>query len=204
VAEYWPARLDHRLLIYMLALQVAISFGSPYFSPFMLRELDLSYPSYTLLLSASIFARILIFPVWGRLAHKHGPRVLLWIAAIGMVPSAGLWTLSQSLPFLFASQLITGVAWAAYELATQLLFFEMIRRHERIYLLTLFNLGNALAVAMGAGLGGLMLAGMGHSFEAYMVVFALSAALRLCTWFLLERVVGFGPAKGVAIITSSR
>ena len=62
----------------------------------------------------------------------------------------------------------------------------------------------ALALCAGALLGGLCLHAMQHSYPGYMVLFCASALLRLGTWFVLEKVVGFGPAKAVAMLTSSR
>jgi MFS family permease len=85
-------------------------------------------------------------------------------------------------------QVLSGVTWAAYELAMLLLFFESIRPEERTSVLTTFNFANSVATAAGSLLGGALLAYGGKTEQTYLLLFALSSAARLATLIGLARV----------------
>jgi len=176
---------SERFLVYLVAVQFGVYFSGPYFNPYMLRHMELSYSTYVMLIGSCFLAKMLALPMWGIVAQRSGPQRLLWIGGIGIVPVSGLWLVSNSLPFLFALQLIGGIAWAAYELAMLLLFFESLRREERTALMTIYNAANALSMVLGSIAGGLVINFMDKSAESYLLVFGLSSVLRFSTIGLL-------------------
>lgn len=177
-----------RLLAYLLALQVAVHVAAPFFTPYMLVEIELSYARFTALTAASFLARVLVLPSLGRLAHHLGSGALLWIGAAAVVPLPALWLVSDSFGYLFALQLLAGAAWAALELATLLAFFEALDVRERTSILTVFNLANAAAMALGTLLGGELFILFAGNSLAYAAVFAVSSAARLATLALVRKV----------------
>jgi MFS family permease len=177
---------SERTLVYFLAVQVAVQISGPYFSPFMLGQLRISYLDYVGLMATSFIAKIVALPAFGRLAARFGARKLLWIGGIGITPVSGLWLYAHTYPQLIALQFLAGTAWAAYELAMFLLFFETVRREERTSIMTVFNLGNAVALAIGAIGGGILLKSLGASREAYLLLFAISSFARAATLVCLR------------------
>lgn len=186
------ARLRHssdgRLLFYLLAVQVAVQVSGPFFTPYMLKQLRLSYVDYVMLVSCAYLAKVVSLPVHGRFAQRYGARSLLWAGGLGIVPVAGLWVCSDRFGYLMAVQLLSGSVWAAYELAMFLLFFESIEESERTSVLTTHNLFHALSTLTGSLLGALVLSTLGKDRSAYLAVFALSSAARAAAVFLLVRV----------------
>lgn len=176
---------DSCLLLYLLCVQVAVQISGPFFTPFMLGHLQMSYTEYVLLLGAAFGAKIIALPALGRIAKRAGARRLLWLGGCGIVPVAACWLVADSFYYLFAVQLLSGFAWAAYELAMFLLFFETIHEEERTSVLTTFNVGNALAMVFGSLLGGALLAWLGEETTSYYVVFAASSATRLAALIVL-------------------
>ena len=181
---------DGALLIYLLSVQAAAQIAGPYFTPFMLKQLKFSYIDYVLLIGVSFAAKVVALPALGQFARRAGARRLLWIGGVTIVPCSGLWIVSQSFPYLVAVQILAGLAWAAYELAMFLLFFESIPEAERTSVLTTFNLGNALATVLGSLLGGLLLRLGDKTLATYLAIFGLSSAARLATMVFLSRVPG--------------
>ncbi len=169
---------SERFLVYLVVTQFAVYFSGPYFTPYMLRHMQLSYTTYVLLIGTCFVAKMLALPLWGAVANRSGAQKLLWYGGLGIVPVSGLWMVSNSLPFLFALQIVGGIAWAAYELAMLLLFFESLRREERTSLMSLYNAGNALAMVVGSICGGLIIKYFDKSAESYLMVFALSSVFR--------------------------
>ncbi|MCL6503496.1 MAG: MFS transporter [Pirellulales bacterium] len=179
---------DGSLLLYLLAVQVAVQISGPYFTPFLLKQLKVSYATFVVLVGTSFVGKILALPLWGRVARQGGARRLLWLGGLGIVPVAGLWLCSTSLAWLLLVQLIGGVVWAAYELAMFLMFFENIRLEERTSVLTTYNFGNALATFCGSMLGGGLLLAVGEQRTTYLALFAISTLARVATVVLLARV----------------
>jgi len=169
---------SERMLLYFLSVQVAVQISGPYFTPYMLGQLKISYLDFVSLLAASLVARIVALPALGRFAYRFGAQRLLWLGGVGIVPTAGLWLYANSFMDLVLIQFLAGVAWAAYELAMFLLFFETVDRNERTSILTTFNLGNCLALVIGASIGGVVLKFLGECPEAYLTLFALSSSAR--------------------------
>jgi MFS family permease len=180
-----------RLLLYMLAIQVSVQVSAPFFTPYMLGQLQLGYAEFMTLLGASFLGKMLALPLIGRVAQRMGPRRVLWVGGLGIIPLAALWLVPAG-PYLFVyllfAQLLSGALWACYEMGTFLLLFETIPAAERTSMLTLFNCANAAAIVGGAAVGGSLLAAMGSDRSAYMLVFLVSTGARLLTVALLSRV----------------
>ena len=150
-----------RLLLYLIWIQMGVHVSAPYFTPFMLGPLKLSYGEYAVLTGTAFVARIAAMPALGSLAHRTGSRRLLWIASLGIVPLPALWLISQHFAWLLLVQVAAGIAWGAFELATLLVFFDDIPDRQRTSVLSMFNLANALAAVIGAGAGSLLFRAFG-------------------------------------------
>ncbi len=186
-----------KLLVYLLAVQITVQMAGPYFVPYMLQELELTYLQFMLLIGAGFIGKVLALPLWGKLAQYSGARRLLWIGGVTIIPLGAGWIVSQDFYYLIALQFAAGVLWAAYELAMLLMFFETIPRHQRTSLLTIYNVGNALAFVVGSLFGAALLRtfGVGQGtpslvlgLSPYLVLFGLSSVARLCTVPLMLRV----------------
>jgi len=177
-----------RVLVYLLAVQVAVYTSGPYFSPYMLSELGISYLQFVMLIGLAFLGKMIALPVWGRFAKRFGVRRLLWVGGTGIVPIGGLWCVSDSLFYLGALQVVSGIVWAAYELAMVLLFFDGLPKSQRTSLLTLYNVGSATAMVGGGLLGAALLAWIGPTHGAYLTLFAFSSLARVGTLVLLAGV----------------
>lgn len=179
---------DGPLLAYLLSMHFAAHVAAPYFTPYMLDHLALSWTQFTLLTGAVFGARIIALPLLGRIAHRRGSRRLLWPGAIGVAPLPVLWLLSDAYPALLAIQIAAGIAWGAVELAMLLSYFEHIDAAERTGVLTIFNLATALAIATGALAGGALFSAVGGGRSGYAALFVVSALGRAAALLLLRRV----------------
>ena len=197
------------LVWYLLAMQMAVQISGPYFNPYLIRDQGISYFDYMLMIGLGFVGKVLATPFWGRVAQRAGAKRLLWIGGIAIIPVASFWVISDyfsawqwTMPFtlpgstenwvvsgefiyLCVVQLISGVTWAAYELAMLLMFFEAIPRQDRTSMLTFYNWGNAAAMVIGSFLGAAVLSLMNESHVAFLTVFGLSSVARLMTVGLL-------------------
>lgn len=179
-------RADGKFLLYLMAVQAAVQLSGPFFTPYMLKQMKLSYVSYMILVASAFAAKMLSLPWLGHMAHRYGARKLLLWGAIGIMPLSAMWLVSNNFGFLVVLQVIGGVAWAGYELAWFLLFFEMLPKEERTSVLTTFNFGHSLASVIGSLVGGAVLLSLGERREVYLGIFAASAVLRFLAFWLLR------------------
>jgi MFS family permease len=163
------------LLIYLVMVQGVVQISGPFFTPFMLKKLEMSYAVFTLLVAVAFTAKVVSLAAWGKVAKDRGAAWLLTFGAIAIVPLASLWTVSQSLPWLIFIQAINGCMWAAYELGFLLMFFEALPQSQRVKMLTYYNFANTASWCLGASLGALVLSGFAASTQGYHTLFYLSS-----------------------------
>ncbi len=178
---------DGRLLLFLLSTQLAVWVAGPYFTAYMFVHLGLSYVSYVALICAAYVAKIVFLPVLGRAAQQWGARRVLWASGLIIAPVPALWLASDHFVYLLVLQVISGGAWAAYELAMLLLFLDTIPRQKRVVILTAYNVANAAAVLCGSLLGGMLLTAFASTRLAYGAVFVASMLARFAALGLLVR-----------------
>ena len=178
-----------RIVAWLLAMQVVVNVAAPFFAPYMLGPLGLSYDGFMLLTATSFVSRVAVLPLLGRLAERGQAVRVLRLGALGIVPLPALWLVSDDFGYLLVLQAAAGCAWAAVELATLLAFFDGLEQEIRTSVLALYNVGSAAAVALGSLLGAGLFAALGADAAAYAALFAVSSIARMATLPLLRRVV---------------
>ncbi len=175
-----------RALAYLLGMQAAVNVAAPFFTPYMLGPLGLSYAQFMILTAAAFLARVLVLPLLGHVAQRRGTRHILWWGAVGIVPLPVLWLVSHEFAYLLCVQIVAGSAWAAVELATTLSFFEGIDESDRASVLTAFNLANAAAISIGAALASQLFLELDGGPGVYAWLFAISSTGRLVMLLVLR------------------
>ncbi|HPF40672.1 MAG TPA: MFS transporter [Phycisphaerae bacterium] len=187
-------RPEGHLLLYMLFAQLTTQLAAPFFSPYMLGQIKLSYTIYILLLGTAFLAKAATLSIMAKWGGRIGAKTVLWIGGIGIIPLPALWLFSTSPLYLMGLQMLSGAMWACYEYATLLLLFETIRDEQRTAILTSYNLMNSLSIATGSVVGGLILRGVGPGAQGYLLLFLISSVCRLCVVPLMWR-VGAAPRR---------
>ncbi len=182
------ARPSGRLVAFICCFMFGAHFAGPYFTPYMLEQCGFSYHAYLVVFGTSFLAKAVALPTLGRLASRTGPLGLLVLATLAITPSSLLWLPSAHVGWLVVVQVVAGTCWAAYELAVSILLLDAIRPEERTGVITVYNLGLAVATVAGAGCGGLLLRTLGEDRSAYAAVFVVSSLLRVAALPLLRRV----------------
>jgi hypothetical protein len=181
-----------RLLAYLIGMQIAVQIAGPFFTPYMLGPLALSYADLMVITSVAFLARIAAMPLLSRAVARFGVRRVLFLGAVGIVPLPVMWLPSHQMAWLICVQIFAGVSWAAVEYATQLAIFESIRAEDRASVLTAFNLAHTVALALGSMLGAGMFAlaqtqGW-HGETPYALLYAASTCARVMALGLLRGV----------------
>jgi len=181
-----------RLVAFLCCFTFGLQFAGPYFTPYMLEALGFGYGQFLVVFGAGFLVKAVFLPSIGRLGSRLGPRRLLVLASLAVVPLSLLWLPSADVRWLVVVQFIAGTCWAAYELAVTLLLFELAGDRDRGGVISVYTLGIAVATVAGATCGGLLLRWLGETREAYAAVFVGSCLLRAAALPLLARVASAG------------
>ena len=174
-----------RLVLFLMAVQTAVHVSGPYFNPFMLKVLKMSWVDYMGLLSLGFIGKMMSLAWAGRFANRWGADRLLWVGSAGIVPISALWFFSQDVWYLAGVQILSGLVWGCYELAMLLQFFRQIPGEKRVAVLTMYNLGNSAAMVAGTFIGAWILNSLGRDHHAYVTVFVASGFFRFAALLAL-------------------
>jgi hypothetical protein len=204
-----------RLLGLGALIQFTAYIASPYFTPFMLTDMRLTYLQFTIATVTVMAAKSFFLPRWGRAIDTQGPRATYALCAtmVALVPVP--WLLHGVLPAPFliavAAQAYSGMSWAGYELSYFNVMLSASFRRTRPQVFAAQNVCNGAAQLLGSLAGAALFGLVGRHF---LLLFAASAAVRLSvamlapSWLpraeegvgrreLLLRVVGVRPSGGL-------
>lgn len=186
------SRRFRRLATYLWALHLGTHAATPFFVPYMLADLGMSYATVGLLLAAPAVVKIATLRSWGRIADRFGPGPVLRIAGWLVAPVPALWLLSPSPWWILLAQVASGVAWGAFELAQASLLLQTTR--GRANAIGVFNLIDGGAILAGSLIGGLVVQfTRAYGGSGFLAAMAASALLRmLAAAVLLHRVPEVG------------
>ncbi len=141
--------------IFFSLMMLAVNFAGPFFSVYMLKELQFSYSLFTAMIMAQSIVYFLSMPYWGRNADRYGDKHVMMIAGflIPFVPI--LWIFSPNPYYLFVVQIFSGFVWAGFDLSAANFIFDTVSPPKRARVVAYYNSVLGIAVFLGATLGGL-------------------------------------------------
>jgi MFS family permease len=185
IAKFWHNKSYRYFFSYVFIFYITVYISAPFVSPFFLAKLELNYFQYMCGLAAIFIAKILILPLAPGLIDRWGIKKVFLIGAFGVSPLPALWAVYREFWFVLVLQAVSGAFWALFEVVLTMVFFQQIKSHEKIPVLTFFNLFNAVALIVGSSIGGQILHAYRESISAYFTIFMVSSSLRVltCLWF---------------------
>jgi hypothetical protein len=180
-----------RFLLFNGVMMAGVQLSGPLQAIYLLKDLQLNYFTYMLLISASNLTMFFMMGAWGKHADVSGNlqviRAVSWVMPVIPV----LWLVSFSPVYLFVLQLGSGLAWAGYNLCVTNFIYDSVPASERVRATALYNMSNGVAIFVGAMIGGQLLGLLpplkGHSF---LTLNLLSGLVRILAVALFLRHVG--------------
>lgn len=179
-----------KFVIFSAIVSFATAIASPFFSVYMLKNLNFSYVSYMAVITLSSLVALVAMPLWGKLTEKYGNIQLLRICGAFIFVTPFLWlavhyVVGESsiyvLPYVIAAETLSGFIWAGFNLATSTFVFHAVTK-QRIALCSAYSaIITSCGAFLGAALGGylssfsFLILGM----QPILFVFLLSGILRL-------------------------
>jgi len=160
VGRDWWHRLRHsnavRFSAFFALMQFGVAIASPFFTVYMLRDLEFSYLHFTVNSGASIFTQFLTLSQWGRISDVFGNRRILTVTGLFIPLMPILWTFSTDVWYLIAIQALSGFSWAGFTLAAGNFIYDLIAPNRRATYLAVHNVLANVGIFAGAILGGFL------------------------------------------------
>lgn len=168
-----------RLLAYLLAALAATAISGPFLTPYLFVHVHMSYAAYCVFTATIVVVKIVALPAFGRLIQSAGLRRVLSTCALAIAPIPLMWATSSALPWLLATQIYAGVAWAGFELAMLMALLDGSDDAERTTIQSAFSALQAIGTAGASFVGGAILGAQSAGHAAYTWLFIASAFARL-------------------------
>jgi MFS family permease len=204
-----------RLILLVFAIQFTVYLSSPFYTPFMLEDLQLTYVEFTVASLMVMGAKVGVLPSIGRAIDQFGPRSTFFLTLILLALVPLPWAFATGFWVIFAAQCFSGLAWGGYEVSLFGLLISSSYRGTRAQVSAVQQLANGSAQLLGAMAGAGIVALASGDLR---VIFAVSCAARLAVALaaplvlpagigetavgphrLLLRVVGFRTGGGIAL-----
>ena len=155
--------------------------AGPFFSVYMLSELHFDYSIFILINVFSSFIALFIFPLLGKLSDKLGNVRLLQIGAIIIPLLPLLWLFFDTpLGILLVPQLLGGIGWTSFNLATSNFIYDNIPGRKRGTYIAFYNVLIGIAILIGGLTGSIIITYIPITFmNQYHFLFLISGIFRI-------------------------
>ena len=177
-------------IIFCALINFTATVAGPFFSPYMLRDLQFSYIVYTIINSVASLATIASMTWWGKRMDRAGSIKVLKITSF-FVPFVPLgWALSHNFWWLIGMQVFSGFAWAGFQLSSSVFIFDAAPPQDRTRYIALYNSLIFLGVTVGSLTGGIVAPLLPPFMGSYFLsIFIVSGLARLAVaLFFLPRI----------------
>ena len=206
-----------------------MAISAPFFTVYLLSDLQLDYMVFAVIQMASIVAQFVTLGMWGRISDAFGNRVVMVITCCIIPILPLLWLLSTDVWYLLLVQLLSGFAWSGFSLCSANYLCDLRPRHTQFATYAAVQSGiTASAVFIGTLMGDYLaeaahrwaegLLAPLHLTSPLYVVFVVTTILRtaMAIWFLpnsieprirkrpktleiVYRIARFNPVSGVVL-----
>lgn len=185
------------LVLFYAFLWAVNGLAAPFWTPFMIEDLHLSYRFVTTLGLINGVAGLLTLPFWGRFSDRFGAKATMAVTVLVAAthPIYYLFMTPDWPWLLFCDAVSAGIVWGGFNLAIfNILLAAAPRGTGREMYYAAFNAAGGLAMAVTSVLiGGAVawlphVAPFGHPLLPRQLVFAATCVLRIASLALLARV----------------
>lgn len=182
-----------RFIVFSGLIKLGVYFSASFFSPYMLKQLNLSYLEYMLILASAYSGRAILGKlIKPYLENYNINRIYFWASmGIGLIPI--LWILSKSFYYILVLEIFTGVLWGAFEIAFFVTCFEEIKVEKQATYMSLYNLLHTVFIGIGCLSGAFLFYYLGSEINSYYIIFFISGLLRLLSLLIF-------PKKDISVV----
>ncbi len=187
-----------RWTIFSSLWALAVGVGSPFFTVYMLKVLEMPFSLIAVFSLVSGITNIIGMRLWGNLIDEVGSKPLLLVCSLAgaVIPLLWLFSTKDSYGILWFVHIVSGLAWSGVGLASSHLLMSSAPREGASTYFAVFAGITGLSGAAAPILGGVVAAltttvtlqVAGVAMEGLQIVFVLTGILRIATLVLLRTI----------------
>jgi MFS family permease len=172
-------------------MNLAVAIASPFFTLYMLRDLQFSYLEFTAVTAFYVLMQFTALKLWGRLSDVFGNLRVVQVTSSVFPVLPVLWVIVPNFWAILVFQFIGAVAWAGFSLAAGNFLYDVAPPEKRAAYSAVHQTLSNTAVFGGALIGGFLGTNAPHALElgGYSVAFASGLWLALCASSLVRAAV---------------
>ncbi|MBI4448087.1 MFS transporter [Candidatus Woesearchaeota archaeon] len=167
-----------RFVFYLALMNFAVALPGPFFTPYMLKDLQFDYKMFTLVTATAMVIRFVSMPLWGKLCDKYGTKKILSATGFLMPLVPLLWVFSPNISYLILVEAYSGFVWAGFDTASFNFIFDSTLPQKRATSVAYYNILNGVTIFLGAISGSILVKYVDFFWSEYYSVFILSFILR--------------------------
>ena len=168
-----------KFVLYVASISFAVNLSAPFFAVYMIRDLNFSYVTYTIIVTTATIATLIAIRIWGRHADIVGNMKVIHLTSFFLPLIPILWLFSHNVVYLILVQAFAGFIWAGFNLSIFNFVYDAVMPEKRTRCVSYFNVINGSAVCVGALLGGFLAKNLPILFGYRLItLFLLSGILR--------------------------
>lgn len=184
-------------------LLLATNIASPFFSLYMLRDLQFSYFEFSIAISMSFFGQLITFQSWGKIADRFGNRRIIELTSFLVCFLPLLWVLTTNIYLIFFFQFLGGAFWSGFNLCAVNFIFDAVTPAKRSRCIAYYNIIAHAGIFIGATLGGFIIPKLPSHLHFLGLDIHFLSSLPLL--FLISGILRFVPALlGIPFIKEVR
>lgn len=130
--------------------------SAPYVSGYLLESKHLNYFHF-MLVTIALYVGKIFTTLFTSLTEKDlNPFTMMLLGGLAAAPLPALWPICNTVETMILLQILSGAAWAFWEMGLALVFFKNIKKEEKIETITLYHTVGITTQVLGAIVGALL------------------------------------------------
>lgn len=189
-----------KLILFILCFRFAVYLSAPFFVPYMLKDLAMSYIIFMIIISSSSIGKMVIMRLVSKMLTKYNLYKILHAATFGICFIPAAWLLSSNTYYLFSIEIFSGIFWGLFDYAIFLIMFNGIPRADQPSVLSFYTFFNVVSIILGSLVGSLFFKLSSAYMSPYIFIFLLSSAVRYLVFLLFPRTSEHLRFKNITIV----
>lgn len=168
-----------KFILFSSFIKMGVYYSASFFSPYMLKQMNLSYLHYMLILVAAYTGRAFLGRMIKKYLKQFDINKIYFYAALGISFIPILWCLSLNFYYILILEFFTGILWGSFEIAFLVTCFESIPTEKQSNYMSLYNFTHTIFIGAGCLFGALTFYYLGNEQYSYHIIFFVSGVLRL-------------------------
>lgn len=181
---------------YLFFMNFATEIAAPFYTVYMLKDLNIGYLSFAILTTIGAVVRIFSFKYWGRLSDKFGSRKILVVTGfLGCFTPLG-WLLVSNVYQIAVLKVFDGFIWAGFDLVIFNYLLDITPANKRPQYVANHNFFAGFGITIGALTGGFLAQALETTAIGWLyglqIVFLISFVLRITILAILPKIREIG------------